>query len=208
MLRRVPANMLSSRRKPFGQPGTSSNTTQGPFSARRIASAASPISSCQLAPAHGAHLAQALGLRQPFAQVVIGDVGRDVASIGHFPVSRYPLYYSELTAAELSFYVQEFARIHRRGREARRAASCRGRRPASRARRHHRGRGRIAGMPGAAVRPDQGLSGGFSRVHQCHHQSAARGACARHRSGAAAARRAQGLDGEAADAEDTTRRWR
>src|SRR5580658_7069287 len=50
MLRRVPANMLRSTRKPFGEPGISSNTTQGPFSSRRIASAASPISSCQVAP--------------------------------------------------------------------------------------------------------------------------------------------------------------
>src|SRR5882757_2987249 len=50
MLRRTPANMLSSTRKPLGLPGTSSNTTQGPFSSRRIASAASPMSSCQLAP--------------------------------------------------------------------------------------------------------------------------------------------------------------
>src|SRR5262249_32472518 len=36
--------------KPGGHPSMSSNTTQGPFSARKTASAASPISSCPLAP--------------------------------------------------------------------------------------------------------------------------------------------------------------
>ena len=60
-------------RNPFGQPGMSSNTTQGPFSARKIASAARPISSCQLAPRDRADLAEPLGKRQPLAQVVIGD---------------------------------------------------------------------------------------------------------------------------------------
>ena len=73
MLRRVPANMFSSSRNPFGQPGMSSNTTQGPFSARSTASAASPMSSCQLAPAHGADLAEPFGERKPLAQIVIRD---------------------------------------------------------------------------------------------------------------------------------------
>ena len=81
-----------------------------------------------------------------------------------------------------------------------------GRRSAYRAWRHHRGRGRAAGMPGAAVRPHQGLSGGLPHLHQRHHQSAARRAGARARSDAAAARRAEGLDGEAPDAEAATSR--
>src|SRR5262249_45928581 len=50
MLRPVPANIFINKRKPGGQPSSSSNTTHGPFSARSTASAASPISSCQLAP--------------------------------------------------------------------------------------------------------------------------------------------------------------
>ena len=49
-------------------------------------------------------------------------------------------------------------------------------------------------MSGAAVRPHQGLSAGLSRLHQRHHHAAARGAGARHRPVAEAARRAEGLD--------------
>ena len=56
-------------------------------------------------------------------------------------------------------------------------------------------------MPGAAVRPHQGLSARVSRFHQCRHHPAARGARARHRSVAETARRAEGLDGEAQDAQ-------
>ena len=54
-----------------------------------------------------------------------------------------------------------------------------------------------AGMPGAAVRPHQGLPAGLSRLHQRHHHAAARRAGARHRSRAQAARRAEGLDAQA-----------
>ncbi len=57
-----------------------------------------------------------------------------------------------------------------------------------------------ARMPGAAVRPPQGLPAGLSRVHQRHHHAAARGAGARHRPLAQPARRAEGLDGQAPDA--------
>ncbi len=44
----------------------------------------------------------------------------------------------------------------------------------------------------------KGFRDGLSRLHQRHHHAAARGARARHRSGAAAARRAEGLDGRSA----------
>ena len=161
------------------------------------------------------HLAEPLGMREPLAQVVIIDVGGDVAPGGHFlfsPVvgSLYPasppchtraasLLQGPVTTGRLTTDVQGFARVHRRGREARRAAARHGCRSAYRAWRHHRGRGRDAGMPGAAVRPHQGLSGGLPHLHQRHHQSAARGAGARARSGAASSRRTQGLDGEAPD---------
>ena len=47
----------------------------------------------------------------------------------------------------------------------------------------------------------KGLARGLSRLHQRHHHAAARGAGARHRSRAQAARRAQGLDAAAADLE-------
>ncbi len=75
-----------------------------------------------------------------------------------------------------------------------------GRRSAVRDRRHHRGRRRHAGRPGAAVRRHQRLSARLPHLHQRGDQPAAGGAGARPRSGAAAARRAQGLDGEAQDA--------
>ncbi len=55
-------------------------------------------------------------------------------------------------------------------------------------------------MPGAAVRPHQGLRARLPRLHQRHREPAARRARARARPDAAAARRAQGLDGEAPDA--------
>ena len=67
-------------------------------------------------------------------------------------------------------------------------------------RRRHRGGGGAARWPSTSVRRHQGLSARLSHLHQRHHQLATGCARARHRSGIAAARRAQGLDGEAQDA--------
>jgi hypothetical protein len=47
----------------------------------------------------------------------------------------------------------------------------------------------------------KGFPEGISRLHQRHNYAAARGPCARHRPEARAARRAQGVDGEAENTE-------
>ena len=97
--------------------------------------------------------------------------------------------------------VQGFARVHRACGQVAGAAADRGRRSVIRDRRHHRGRGRHAGRPGAPLRRHQGVSARLPHLHQCGDPSTAGSAGARSRSGVAAARCAQGLDGEAQDAQ-------
>ena len=81
------------------------------------------------------------------------------------------------------------------------------RRSAVRDRRHHRGRGRDAGLPGAAVRPaSRAFRRGFRIFTNAVTNAAARRARARPRSGAAAARCAESLDGEAQDLDSRTSR--
>ena len=59
---------------------SSERPQQGPFSSRRIASAADPMSSFpDFAPYDWRRLAERFGARQPLAQVVVGDAGGDVA---------------------------------------------------------------------------------------------------------------------------------
>ena len=201
MLRRVPANILSSRRKPFrGARHFIEHDARSVFGAQDRLSDQPDV----FLPGRALqvlHLAEPLGMGEPVAQVVVVDVRRDVTSVGHFLFSRYrglAIQASPSRGPPLMYTI--CADSSPRWRSSARCGASR-RRSAFRDRRHHRGRGRIAGMPGAAVRPHQGLRAGLARLHQRHHHAAARRARARHRSGAAAARRAQGVDGEAPDAE-------
>jgi hypothetical protein len=99
--------------------------------------------------------------------------------------------------AELPSALQGPSRFHRSTRRSRRVAPHRGCGPASRDRRHHRGRGRHGGLSGAAVRPPQRLSAGLSHRVERRDESATGSARTWHRPDVAPARCPEGMDGEA-----------
>ena len=74
--------------KAFRASRTSSNTTQGPILGAQHGLGGEPDILLPVRPVDVAHLAQPLGAFQPFAQVVIGDVGAGIAAGIHGVSSR------------------------------------------------------------------------------------------------------------------------
>ena len=83
MLRRVPANTFSSSRNPFGQPGNILEHDAGAVLRAQHRLGGEPDILLAIGALDGADLAEALGHRQPFAQIVIGDVAAEVSSLEH-----------------------------------------------------------------------------------------------------------------------------
>src|SRR5262249_1956815 len=83
MLRRVPANMLSRRRKPFGQPGMSLQPPAGAVPRPQPRLGGEPDVLLAVSALTRAPLAQPFGHRQPLAQVVVGDIASEVSLLDH-----------------------------------------------------------------------------------------------------------------------------
>ena len=83
MLRRVPANMLSSTRKPLGAAGDVVEYHARPILVAQDRLGGEPDILLPAGAVDVADLAERLGSRKPFAQIVVGDCGFDIAVLLH-----------------------------------------------------------------------------------------------------------------------------